>query len=138
MSNAAVAAAPASARMGGGKCPHCNGKLESVATPGRVPFHRCTTCGRDDRSAASLAPKPGTRCTAVDGCPGVLDARSECPCCLKRAAWVEAHVQKRYCKICNGAISGRGGRTLCEACRPVSQKASVAKHYESHGKPKRG
>ncbi len=35
----------------------------------------------------------------VDGCPGVVGEDGNCPCCVKRAAFVEANEPTKPCEI---------------------------------------
>jgi hypothetical protein len=66
----------------------------------------------------------GARCK-VDGCPGVLDASGRCPCCVKRAAWLEQNIPKRHCEICGGTLTRKRALKFCDACKPVALRVNV-------------
>lgn len=132
------------------RCAHCNGRIETLGK-GRQdqPIKRCRSCGRDAEPAPSASVarelardarpvlRPGQRCTAVVGCPGILDAGGACPCCAKRAAYVVAHRPRVDCAICTGAFTpSRKGQKCCKACKPIAQKLNVAK-APSHQAPAR-
>ncbi len=136
----AVATAPTT------PCPHCNGKRERVTKGIGAPFQRCTSCGRDDRPVhvpGAYAPPAASsgnhaaviRCT-VKGCPGELDAGGRCSCCETRTAWAAEHLPARRCEICSGKLEGRGIRKLCEACKPLKQKAQINAHHAAKAKKK--
>jgi hypothetical protein len=117
-------------------CPECRGEIEQVTLRGGAMVERCSSCGRGmdgNGIAPSRVSMPGKPCS-VDGCPGRIDTSGQCPCCVKRARWAEEHTPKRKCEICEGDITGRGGRKLCGACKPIRQRAAVAKHYNGKAK----
>jgi hypothetical protein len=118
------------------RCPHCNGKLETVVRAGMPTFKRCTSCGVDDRpgSLATTAPAVSRRPCKVEGCPGELDAGGACICCTKRAAYEEAHRVKRECQICGGVITARAKTRYCEACRPVRARVYAAEYSKASAK----
>jgi hypothetical protein len=125
------------AKQAADRCPTCNGPL---ATLGKnrldQPIQKCCSCGREFGRAASDAP-PLRRSSpaastitiavakpcSVAGCPGTVDGSGTCPCCVRRAAWAEAHMPKRQCAICEGLITGR---TNLRAAAQLSEAATVA------------
>jgi hypothetical protein len=125
---------PSASRVGGivPKCPHCGGRVEPKSNGNGSVADRCTSCGRSPDAALAAARAPrfdvatGSKCRVKD-CPGTLDGSGQCPCCARREAWAAENIPKRQCQICEGEISGRGARKYCEACKPIAQRASIAK-----------
>jgi hypothetical protein len=134
-------------RGGGGpgtivpKCPHCGGRVEPKSNGNGSVADRCTSCGRSPdatpaTAAAARAPRfevaAGSACRVKD-CPGTVDGSGRRACCERRAKWAEENVPKRECRICHGRI-GQGARELCKACRPIVQRAQIAKHHAEKAK----
>lgn len=120
------------------KCPHCGGPVDTLGRGRTGDIKRCRSCGREPGAPTQL-PKPTpvaesvarktnpARACPVEGCPGSLDAAGACACCARREAWREENTPKRKCRICQGVISGHGGREFCKACKPIAKQVAVAK-----------
>ena len=117
------------------KCPHCNGPVELLGKGrGGTTIQRCRACGREP---SEIVRQPANGASAngggkrgpcpVDGCPGTLDDSGRCACCARRAAYLEQNMPKRKCAICDGPITGHGGRKLCKPCKAVASRVNVAK-----------
>lgn len=93
--------------------------LTSAAAPIAPPGARSAARASTRNRATPRESRGGEPCTAVKGCPGVLDADGGCPCCEKRAAYVDE--RKPVCNICRGKFTPTVDPDHCAACAPIAE-----------------
>lgn len=108
--------------------PGCHGELEPSVDRRGASVSECAKCGEmypiGGGSALSGSVTPARPCS-VKKCPGRLDTTGQCSCCAKRDRFLEQHLPKRFCGICEGEI--KGAKKFCGACAPINTKVNAAK-----------